>query len=135
AGMDVRLIDLDGSLPRQLKLRRQFAPTYVDLRRWGPRVRLACTGRRFARFTDVLRGALGAVNADDPPVVLYGSGDFHHVTLALLRLLDQPVNLLVLDNHPDWMRGVPFMHCGTWLWHAARLRHVERIFHVGGDVD
>jgi hypothetical protein len=33
------------------------------------------------------------------------------------------------------MRGVPFLHCGTWLYHAARLQHVERIFHAGGDVD
>src|SRR5262249_9849025 len=68
-------------------------------------------------------------------VTLYGSGDFHHVSLALLRRLRQPVNLLVLDNHPDWMRGVPFLHCGTWLYHAARLPQVVRIFHVGGDVD
>src|SRR5262249_28140437 len=38
-------------------------------------------------------------------------------------------------NHPDWMRGVPFLHCGTWLYHAMRLPHVKRIFHIGGDVD
>src|SRR5205823_5696000 len=64
-----------------------------------------------------------------------GSGDFHHVSLALVRRLTTPFNLLVLDNHPDWMRGVPFLHCGTWLYHAARLPQVRRIFHVGGDVD
>jgi hypothetical protein len=46
-----------------------------------------------------------------------------------------PINLLVIDNHPDWMRGIPFMHCGTWLHHAAGLPCVDRIFHVGGDVD
>jgi hypothetical protein len=33
------------------------------------------------------------------------------------------------------MRGVPFLHCGTWLYHAARLPFLKRIFHVGGDVD
>src|SRR5262249_7450171 len=42
---------------------------------------------------------------------------------------------LVIDNHPDWMRGVPFMHCGSWLNHAARLSNIRTIFHVGGDVD
>jgi arginase family enzyme len=68
-------------------------------------------------------------------VTLYGSGDFHHVSLALLRRLPEPVNLLVIDNHPDWMRGVPFMHCGTWVYHAARLPQVQRIYHAGGDVD
>jgi arginase family enzyme len=64
-----------------------------------------------------------------------GSGDFHHVSLALIRRLTQPFNLLVIDNHPDWMRGVPVLHCGTWLWHACRLPNVRRIYHVGGDVD
>jgi hypothetical protein len=70
-----------------------------------------------------------------PNFTFYGSGDFHHVSLALLRRLRGPCNLLVLDNHPDWMRAVPLLHCGTWLYHAARLPHVGRIFHVGGEVD
>ena len=30
---------------------------------------------------------------------------------------------------------MPFLHCGTWLYHAARLPQVNRVFHVGGDVD
>jgi hypothetical protein len=33
------------------------------------------------------------------------------------------------------MRHIPFLHCGTWVHHAARLPHCQRIFHVGGDVD
>ena len=41
----------------------------------------------------------------------------------------------MLDNHPDWMRGVPFLHCGTWLRHASLLPMARRIFHVGGEVD
>jgi hypothetical protein len=57
------------------------------------------------------------------------------VTLALLRRLNGPFNLLVIDNHPDWMRGVPFLHCGTWLYHGARLPAVQQIFHLGGEVD
>jgi hypothetical protein len=43
--------------------------------------------------------------------------------------------LLILDNHPDWMRGVPFLHCGTWVHHAYRLPLLRRIFHAGGEVD
>jgi hypothetical protein len=43
--------------------------------------------------------------------------------------------LLVLDKHPDWMRGVPVLHCGTWLWHALALPQVVRVFHVGGELD
>src|SRR5205823_6657374 len=68
-------------------------------------------------------------------ITFCGSGDFHHVSLALVRRLAGPFNLLVVDNHPDWMRGIPLLHCGTWLYHAARLPQLRRVFHAGGDVD
>jgi hypothetical protein len=55
------------------------------------------------------------------------------MTLALLRRLRHPFNLLVIDKHPDWTRGLPMIHCGAWLQHAARLPQVRRIFHLGGD--
>jgi hypothetical protein len=128
---NLHVVDLDGSVSRQSLVRRQA--DCVDLREWGPHVRLGCSHGRFAHFAGELHGALPEPKGGD--VVFLGSGDFHHVTLALLQRRTQPVNLLVLDKHPDWMRGLPFMHCGTWLWHAARLPQVRQIFHAGGDLD
>jgi arginase family enzyme len=78
---------------------------------------------------------LQAEPCSQPVVRFLGSGDFHHVSLALVRRLEQPFNLVVLDKHPDWMRFVPFLHCGTWLHHAAQLPQVEHVFHIGGDLD
>ncbi len=75
------------------------------------------------------------IAADGPAITFYGSGDFHHVTLALLDRIREPFNLLVLDKHPDWMRGIPFLHCGTWLRHAMRLPMLRRVFHCGGETD
>jgi hypothetical protein len=132
--MDVRILDLDGSVAEQPTL-KAGASAVVDLRDWGPRIRLACGWRSFKDFEQVLGQRIGHRPNTDPAVTFVGSGDFHHVTLALLRRVERPVNLLVLDNHPDWMSGVPFLHCGTWLRHAARLPQVNRVFHVGGDVD
>src|SRR5207245_2357963 len=82
-----------------------------------------------------LAGALGVAHDAAPSLTFVGSGDFHHVSLALVRRQPGPINLLVLDNHPDWMRGVPVLHCGTWLSHAVRLPQVRTVFHVGGEVD
>src|SRR5262245_55552426 len=130
--MDVQVLDLDGSLtnPSGVLCDSDVLP----LRRWGPRIRLACSFAAFRRFEADLADALGSPHG--PPAVRFvGSGDFHHVSLALLRRLRTPFNLLVLDNHPDWMRGLPFLHCGTWLWHASRLPLCRHVFHVGGDVD
>jgi hypothetical protein len=133
--MEARIIDLDGSLFPQRALATRAAAIVYPARDWGPRIRLACSFRRFARFQRALTHLCGTAADHAPHLTWYGSGDFHHVTLALLRRLRQPFNLLVLDNHPDWMRLVPFLHCGTWLAHAARLPLLQRVFHVGGDVD
>jgi hypothetical protein len=133
--MDVRIIDLDGGVTRQPEARARAGGAIFPATAWGPFIRLACSFGRFRRFERALGSWLGGQEDRRPFVTFYGSGDFHHVSLALVRRVSQPINLVVLDNHPDWMRGVPFLHCGTWLYHAARLGHVQRIFHLGGDVD
>jgi hypothetical protein len=133
--MDIRVLDLDGSLQQQPQLLARYQPTILDLRAWGPRLRLGCGFRAFRRWQSALAVAAGSADDQAPMLNFVGSGDFHHVTLSLLRRIQTPFNLLVLDNHPDWMRGIPFMHCGTWLYHAARLPQVQHVFHVGGNVD
>jgi len=134
--MHIRVLDLDGSIRAQRQLIDQHRPVEYQLRSWGPRIRLGCSHGRFRLFQRALKALLAEEEpAAAPTVTLYGSGDFHHVSLALLSRLPGPYNLLVLDNHPDWMRGIPFMHCGTWLYHAARLPQVRNVFHVGGNVD
>jgi hypothetical protein len=133
--MHIRILELDGSLTEQHELVTQCRPATIPAQDWGPNIRLACSFGRFRRFEHVLAQRIGSEVDKEAAWTLCGSGDFHHVSLALLRRQTGPFNLLVLDNHPDWMRGVPFLHCGTWLYHSARLPLVQRIFHVGGDVD
>jgi hypothetical protein len=133
--MRIRVIDLDGSVVAQDRVLRMFRPDVFEVRHWGPRLRLGCRWSRFYRFERRLDRLFGAHERLDPWVSLLGSGDFHHMTLALLRRVRHPFNLLVLDKHPDWMRGVPILHCGAWLHHAAQLPNVRRVFHLGGDMD
>ena len=133
--MRIRILDLDGSILQQAALKERYVHAEHDLRTWGPRIRMACRFERFARFEQALADLNDAPADEEPAVTFYGSGDFHHVSLALLRRIRQPFNLLVIDKHPDWMRAIPFLHCGTWLYQAAQLPLVRRIFHVGGDLD
>jgi hypothetical protein len=130
--MRVRILDLDGSLEPQRDLFPPGDLDWIAARDRGPRIRLACTFREYRRFR---RWLANSATFDHPAITFYGSGDFHHVTLALLEQLPGPFNLLVLDKHPDWMRGVPFVHCGTWLRHALRLPNLKRVFHCGGELD
>jgi hypothetical protein len=129
--MKVRVLDLDGGVVMQKDLLAKTGAQVVPLREWGPRLRLACSHRRFRHFEQTLARHAG----QEPMVTFVGSGDFHHVSLALVRRIAVPFNLLILDNHPDWMRRVPFLHCGTWVYHAALLPNVRRVYHVGGNVD
>ncbi len=133
--MQVRIIDLDGAITRQDRLMARLAPAVMPAREWGPRIRLACGFGRFRRFERALAGWCGGGADSGPCWTFVGSGDFHHVSLALVRRQPRPFNLLVVDNHPDWVRAIPFLHCGTWVRHALRSPLLRHVYHVGGDVD
>jgi hypothetical protein len=132
--VDLRIVDLDGSVTAQQGL-TAHQPALAAAAEWGPRLRLACGFGRFKAFERFLADQLGAATETRPALTFFGSGDFHHVTLALLRRLPGRFNLMVLDKHPDWMGGLPFLHCGTWLAHACKLPGLQRVFHLGGDLD
>jgi hypothetical protein len=133
--MRTRILDLDGSGCSQERLVKRYEPAVQSRQEWGPLLRLACSHGLFRRFELTVSGWLRCTSQGQPAITFCGSGDFHHVSLALLRNTPGPFNLLVIDNHPDWMRGVPFLHCGTWLYHACQLPQVQAVYHVGGDVD
>jgi arginase family enzyme len=92
----------------------------VDARNWGPRIRYLASESVLPRFAaDVLTPL--------PPFVLYGSGDFHHVTGRLLRRVGEPVTAISFDNHPDWDVRPPRWSCGGWVNRALELPHVRHV--------
>jgi hypothetical protein len=48
--MDIRILDLDGSLTEQTELSAGYRPPVHNLRYWGPQLRLACRFGRFRAF-------------------------------------------------------------------------------------
>ncbi|MFN7955590.1 MAG: hypothetical protein U0610_27985 [bacterium] len=131
--MLVRILDLDGAVTPQAALASD-APAIVPLRDWGPAIRICCSFGRFRRFEREL-AERSAADAGEPAIRFCGSGDFHHVTVALLRQIREPFNLLIVDKHPDWVGHAPLMHCGTWVNHALAHPQLARLFHVGADLD
>jgi hypothetical protein len=128
--MRARILDLDGAVAEQSDLLRALRPEVHDLRAWGPALRLGCSWRRFRAFERALV-LPGATSDQAPQVTFLGSGHFHHLSLALLRRMDTPFNLLVLDALPDYRRGLPFLCHRSWLRHVRRLTQAQRVFHVG----
>jgi hypothetical protein len=61
------------------------------------------------------------------PFMLYGSGDFHHLSALRLRPLVGPIVMVSFDNHPDWDIRPPKWCCGSWVNRALELPQVRRV--------
>jgi arginase family enzyme len=117
------VLDFDGAvLPLPGELR-------VPLGDWQETIRFGCTRRAFAR----LEARLAEVLPASPDAVFTGSGDYHHVSVPLIARAArrQPCRVLVFDNHPDNMRYLFGIHCGSWVRYAARLPGVAHVDVVG----
>lgn len=111
-------LDLDGAWPAgALGL-----PT-VDLRAWGPRLRFCARDREVEEFRAEVAPRTAGTN-----FLLYGSGDFHHLSALWLRRHAEagPITLVSFDNHPDWDIRPPKWCCGSWVNRALDLPSVER---------
>ncbi|MEY2557414.1 MAG: hypothetical protein QOE34_839 [Verrucomicrobiota bacterium] len=85
---------------------------------WGPRLRFSAPSRLIEEFYRDARKA---------PFVLYGSGDFHHLTALWIRQVADPFVLISFDNHPDWDLRPPRWGCGGWVNRALELPTVKKV--------
>lgn len=129
--MRTLLADVDGSLAAQQALVAWAATAdarWVDVRDLEPRLRLVASRRAAAEWWR----RVAAVAGDGARcVVLYGSGDFHHLTVPLLAAAPAPLTVVHVDNHPDWVRFPPWLNCGGWVSAALRLPQVARVVTLG----
>jgi hypothetical protein len=93
----------------------------TDARNWGPRLRFSAPPRLIEQFFRERERDLAA------PFLLYGSGDFHHVTALRLRSVVEPIVLVSFDNHPDWDVRPPKWACGGWVNRALQLPNVRLV--------
>ncbi len=97
----------------------------LDFRDWGPKLRYYASPVVLEQFERALPRPL-------PPVVLYGSGDFHHLSAVWLRraisTLDSgdQITLVSFDNHPDWDVRPPKFSCGAWINRALEMPAVRK---------
>jgi hypothetical protein len=102
----------------------------LDFRGLGPSLRYTASGAELDQFNQKLPSPL-------PPFMLYGSGDFHHLSaLWLRRAIEHAAAggdfaLICFDNHPDWDVRPPRWGCGGWVNRALDLPAVRQA-HVWG---
>jgi arginase family enzyme len=96
----------------------------VDAREWGPKLRFCAPARLIEEFFAEIETKLA-------PFVVYGSGDFHHLSALWIRRVREPVAVVSFDNHPDWDVRPPWWSCGAWVNRALELPQVQSA-HVWG---
>lgn len=93
---------------------------WVEASAWGPRLRFSARAREIEQFQREHGRHL-------PPFVVYGSGDFHHLTALWLRRLTRRTTVVSFDNHPDWDVRPPRWGCGGWVNRALELPLIEKV--------
>lgn len=92
---------------------------YLDCRKWGPQL-------RFCAPPDLMESFHQETHLRLAPFLLYGSGDFHHLSALWLRKIDRPFMLVSFDNHPDWDIRPPRWCCGSWISRALELPNLQQ---------
>lgn len=117
------VLDIDRSVgPLPLRL-------VLPLEHWQESIRFGCSLATMRRF----RSMLDELLPQQYGTVFMGSGDFHHLSWPLIERLqtERPIQVVVLDNHPDNMRFPFGVHCGSWVRRVAMLPSVSHVHVLG----
>jgi hypothetical protein len=128
--MRLRLLDLDGAVAGQLPFADWGRDRQIDViaaRDLGSQLRIVASRAAW----HALEQRLPVLELGDPEVTFYGSGDFHHVTAALVARRRAPVTVIHFDNHPDWVRWPKTNNCGGWVCRALALPQVAKVITLG----
>ncbi|WP_026791253.1 arginase [Pleomorphomonas oryzae] len=135
--MQLYLLHLDEALEAQSEFVRTCLMAgcrEIDVRDPGRKFRLWARQAVVDDLHRSLRVGLGKANGE-PRLCFLGSGDFHHVSSLLIDLaLDEapePVTVIHIDNHPDWVHFSGGLHCGSWINRVADHPSVDRVITVG----
>ena len=130
--MRIRIIDLDGSVAAQAPLKAltdEGLAGLIDLRDEAKVLRILARGNTMRRFGETV--AAQSLPGRGAEITFYGSGDFHHLSAALVARHAGPLTIVHIDNHPDWVLFPPTFNCGAWINRALELPQVEKIITIG----
>jgi hypothetical protein len=131
--MLARVLDLDASLLGQPTLGSAVGRgevRCVPLRDLAGRLRIVAARKTLREFERRV-GLDDRVHSGRPSVDFVGSGDFHHLTARLLARFTEPLTVIHVDNHPDWVSWPRNFNCGGWVNRALDLPHVQQVITLG----
>jgi arginase family enzyme len=126
-------LNIDGSVTAQKQV-KDTLDEIVDLKADERNLRLYANKRGLSRARSAIAGLRKRLKG--PWLSFLGSGDFNHLSALLVESLPdeaKPVNLVLIDNHPDWFDMPLKYHCGTWVATLMRQPWVESVTLIGQD--
>lgn len=121
---EIRILDLDGSVTCQEPVVTAAAHV-IDARSLGEQVRFMAQRRHMREFSR----SLSRANRDC--LTFIGSGDYHHITAALVAQWQRLLSVVVFDNHPDWDITSPWRCCGSWVNTVLGMPNVRKVVIIG----
>ncbi len=128
--MQIKVINLDGCVAAQPALSGLIASglaSCIEARDLAGSTRIVARKRMIERFVQ----RVGTPPENRTELVFYGSGDFHHLSAALISRHVQPLTVIHFDNHPDWVRFPATFNCGAWVNRALEMSQVKRVITLG----
>ncbi len=134
ANFEVIVLDLDNSVVQQKDFLAVFDAKVLSLQDRGEVYRFWCTHFEMLWLRNQLERAAVSSN---PKIVLYGSGDQHHLAYLGISRVKEPVTVIHFDNHTDWWKlGIGDHYLGKWVTRVLRdMPQVRRIVQFGIDGD
>lgn len=133
----VCLLHLDDALIRQpsfLSACEKQGAAHLRMQEEGAAVRLWAKTPAYEALRKKITAFFGTCRKESK-ICFMGSGDFHHVTGALLSATleghPEPVTVIHFDNHPDWVNFKGGVHCGSWINYALAHPAVKKMITLG----
>lgn len=82
------------------------------------------------RAQELLRDRIMEHNVSAKSVHYIDNGNYHYLTKIMLEHMEEPFNLLVIDNHPDMQSPLfgPILSCGSWVKDMlSDNKHINRV--------
>ena len=121
----VRILNFDNSLIGQSGLFERFHPKVSDLLDIGPSARLWLNKKTEKQIKKVVS------SVDRHAITFLGSGDFHHISSLLIEQFEEPISVIVFDNHPDWDIMPPRTGCGSWVSRILDKPNIKKVILLG----
>ena len=137
--MKLNIVHLDESLKYQkdfISLSKKYFAHSIDATSFGSNLRLWAKNDLLNKFYEFLKKNWKQ-ESNEPILTFFGSGDFHHVTNILLRIIlekhQELITVIHFDNHPDWVKFSNGIHCGSWVTKSLSDGKIDKVITIGAN--